>query len=187
MNDQIKTISLAIIAIALVVQTFMQISSGGDTASVNTQTAGNLIQEQNQLTQNNPENAIEQPEASAQSNAPKTTMVFEKYEHDFGMLQDGEKVTYIFNFVNTGSNPLIISNAKGSCGCTVPEWPREPIPPGGKEKITVSYDSKNRSGNQEKTVSITANTEPTITQLKIKAQVAQEVKLGDNPVTTEKK
>ena len=62
---------------------------------------------------------------------PKTTIVFEEVEFDFGQIESGEKVSYIYQFKNTGNEPLIITKAKGSCGCTVPYWPKEPIPPGG--------------------------------------------------------
>ena len=69
---------------------------------------------------------------------------FEKEEHDFGILIDGEKVTYSFQFTNSGDAPLIISNAKGSCGCTVPNYPKEPIAPGATASIDVTFDSKGR-------------------------------------------
>ena len=69
---------------------------------------------------------------------------FEKEEHDFGILIDGEKVSYSFRFTNSGDAPLIISNAKGSCGCTVPNYPKEPIAPGATASIDVTFDSKGR-------------------------------------------
>ncbi|MBL4654490.1 MAG: DUF1573 domain-containing protein [Bacteroidia bacterium] len=125
----------------------------------------------------NNEPASAQP---AEPDQPLTSITFAEYEHDFGFLTEGDKVTYVFEFKNTGSNPLIIKNARGSCGCTVPEWPKEPIAPGDSGNITVNYDSKNRKGKQDKSVSITANTDPQITQLKIHAEVAQEINLGDN-------
>ena len=186
MNDQIKTVSLAIIAIALVVQTIIQLVSG-NTNSVVTSSENTALNEQNPINPLETRDASAKSETQTQSEAPKTTMVFEEYEHNFGTIKEGQMVTHVFNFVNTGTNPLIIANAKGSCGCTVPEWPKDPIPPGERGKITVSYDSKNRSGSQEKTVSITANTDPQITQLKIKAQVIQEAKLDENPAATTKK
>ena len=83
---------------------------------------------------------------------------FEKEEHDFGTLIDGEKVAYSFRFSNSGDAPLIISNAKGSCGCTVPNYPKEPIAPGATAFINVTFDSKGRTGKQSKAVTLTANT-----------------------------
>lgn len=102
----------------------------------------------------------------------KTTWKFASTEHDFGKLKQGETAEYKFTFTNTGKEPLIIENAQGSCGCTVPNYPKEPIPPGGTGTIDVSFNSAGKSGAQQKTVTLTANTEPSITtMLTIKADV----------------
>ncbi len=87
---------------------------------------------------------------------------FSKETHDYGTVKYGADGTCTFDFTNTGTEPLIISNAKGSCGCTVPEWPKEPIAPGATGTIKVSYDTK-RPGAISKSVTITCNdaTEPT--------------------------
>ena len=103
--------------------------------------------------------------------APLAGMSFAESEFDFGTINDGDKVKHTFEFTNTGENPLIISDAKGSCGCTVPTWPKEPIAPGATGSIEVEFDSKSKPGAQNKTVTITANTEPAQSFLKIKAQV----------------
>lgn len=81
---------------------------------------------------------------------------FEKVEHDYGTIDQGANGATEFRFTNTGTEPLIISNAKGSCGCTVPEWPKEPIAPGASGSIKVKYDTK-RVGPISKTVTITSN------------------------------
>jgi hypothetical protein len=91
--------------------------------------------------------------------------------HDFGQIEDGIKVEHFFEFENTGEAPLIISKAEGSCGCTVPDWPREPIAPGGKGKIRVEFDSTNRKGRQDKQVKLYANTVPNQKVLKITSEV----------------
>ncbi len=83
-------------------------------------------------------------------------ITFEKDVHDFGNLKQGGDATTEFKFTNTGNEPLIISNAQGSCGCTVPEWPKEPIAPGKSSAIKVKYDSK-RVGPINKSVTITSN------------------------------
>jgi hypothetical protein len=87
---------------------------------------------------------------------------FTKDTHDYGTVKYGADGTCTFEFKNTGNEPLIISTAKGSCGCTVPEWPKEPIAPGAKGTITVKYDTK-RPGAINKSVTITSNAvnEPT--------------------------
>ena len=99
---------------------------------------------------------------------------FKKEEHDFGILIDGEKVTYSFQFTNSGDAPLIISNAKGSCGCTVPNYPKEPIAPGATASIDVTFDSKGRTGKQSKAVTITANTNPNRKVIRIHSEVITE-------------
>ncbi len=96
---------------------------------------------------------------------------FDVEEHDFGVLEDGEKVTYSFKFENTGNAPLIISNAKGSCGCTVPNWPKDPIAVGETGTIDVTFNSAGRTGVQSKAVTLTANTTPNRKVIRIKSEV----------------
>ena len=87
---------------------------------------------------------------------------FEKEIHDFGTFEQHGDGTYEFKFTNTGDAPLIISNSKGSCGCTVPVWPKEPVLPGTSHVIKVKYDTK-RVGAFNKSITITSNakTDPT--------------------------
>lgn len=96
---------------------------------------------------------------------------FEEEVYDFGKMTQGEKVSHAFYFKNTGSENLIISGASGSCGCTVPTWPKEPIKSGESEKITVVFNSEGKSGYQEKTVTLVTNCEPATRILKIKAEI----------------
>lgn len=81
---------------------------------------------------------------------------FEKDEHNYGDVPFEGNGTYSFKFTNTGSEPLMISDAKGSCGCTVPSWPKEPIAPGASANIEVTYDTK-RVGSISKSVTIMSN------------------------------
>lgn len=108
---------------------------------------------------------------------PTTTIEFENSTYDFGTIDEGEKVQYAYKFKNTGAEPLVISNAKGSCGCTVPNWPREPIAPGGTGEIMVEFDSKGKGkeGGQKQTkrVTVTANTDPANTFLTITGTVSK--------------
>jgi hypothetical protein len=87
---------------------------------------------------------------------------FSKETHDYGTIKYGADGTCVFEFKNSGTEPLIISQAKGSCGCTVPSWPKEPIAPGATGVISVQYDTK-RPGAINKSVTITSNdaSEPT--------------------------
>lgn len=110
-------------------------------------------------------------------------IVFTKDTHDYGTIKNGADGTCTFEFKNTGNAPLIISNAKGSCGCTVPSWPKEPIAPGAKGVITVKYDTK-RAGAINKHVVITSNAvnEPNMT-IRIKGNVLPAPEDG-TPVNT---
>lgn len=119
--------------------------------------------------------------ANAQEVQSGAKIDFAKETHDYGNLKYGANGTCTFEFTNTGNAPLIISNAKGSCGCTVPEWPKEPIAPGAKGKITVKYDTK-KVGAINKSVTITSNAvnEPTKT-LRIRGIVASPPE-GASPV-----
>lgn len=109
---------------------------------------------------------------------PLTSISYPETEHDFGEIQEGEKIVHEFTFKNTGNEPLVISKAQGSCGCTVPDWPREPIPVGGEGTIKVQYDSRGKGKTaaeggraENKRVTITANTDPANTYLYIKGKV----------------
>lgn len=108
---------------------------------------------------------------TAKAQAPTTSgverpngpvMTFEEMEYNFGTIKQGESVTHIFKFKNDGKEPLLINTAVGSCGCTVPEWPKEPIRPNGNGEIKVTFNSTGKSGPQDKTVTITYDTDKTI-------------------------
>lgn len=115
---------------------------------------------------------------------PTTTMTFEHNDFDFGTVKEGEKVKHTYKFKNTGSEPLIISSAKGSCGCTVPKWPSEPIPPGGSGQIDVEFDSKGKPGKQTKRVTVNANTVPAQTLLNISGNVEKDPNAPATPKPT---
>ncbi|MCH2084065.1 MAG: DUF1573 domain-containing protein [Saprospiraceae bacterium] len=103
---------------------------------------------------------------------PTTEMTFAETTFDFGTITEGEKVAHTYSFTNTGNEPLILSNAKGSCGCTVPKWPREPIAPGQSAEITVEFNSKNKKGKRNQKVTVTANTNPPQTFIYLTGDVA---------------
>jgi hypothetical protein len=102
---------------------------------------------------------------------PLPVFAFDGTDHDFGTINEGDVVEHTFTFTNNGEAPLIIQNATGSCGCTVPTWSKEPIPVGGEGIVTAKFNSKGKPNVQNKTVTITANTWPKQTRLKIKALV----------------
>lgn len=121
---------------------------------------------------------------AATPEGPMTTIEFEETTYDFGFIETGGIVSKVFTFTNTGDEPLVITNAKGSCGCTVPEWPQEPIMPGETASLTVEFDSKNKSGKQSKRVTITANTEPAQTFLTIKGELTPKTDASEVAVET---
>jgi hypothetical protein len=115
---------------------------------------------------------------------PTTTVVYEHTDFDFGSVKEGEKVKHTFKFKNTGTEPLIISNAKGSCGCTVPKWPSEPVAPGATSQIDVEFDSKGKPGKQTKRVTVTANTVPAQMFLNISGNVEKDPNAPATPTAT---
>ncbi len=184
MKEQVKTGLLAGIAVLTLANTVMlasvgnsSSSEGNDEASKSSSsnvTATKRDRDQNRDQQQNPrqqQNKRNQQQNQEPQNPP-TTIEFEKYEHDFGKVKAGEKNTKNFKFTNTGDKPYVIQNAKGSCGCTVPSYPKEPIAPGETGEIQVSYKPGQRvSGKQTNNVTLTGNTEPRQTKLKISANV----------------
>ncbi len=90
---------------------------------------------------------------------------------DFGDIVQGQKVTHAFTFRNTGKDPLIISSIQPTCGCTVAEWPKTPIPPGQNGEIVVTFDSHESINQQNKTITILSNVATGTERLYIKGNV----------------
>lgn len=107
----------------------------------------------------------------AEADAPKVQV--EKAIYEFGEITQGEKVSYEFKFKNTGKTPLIITNASATCGCTVPEYPSQPIKPGEEGSIRVVFDSAGKLGLQDKVVTITSNANPAFEQLHLVGDVKE--------------
>lgn len=120
-------------------------------------------------------NVVSETEVS-NPNAP--VMTFAKSEHDFGDIKPGDVVKHTFEFTNTGKTPLLIETATASCGCTTPNWTKEPIAPGAKGTIDVQFDSHGKSGIQNKQVNVQANTTPSITAINIKANILSDGSQG---------
>jgi Protein of unknown function (DUF1573) len=100
-----------------------------------------------------------------------TEIKFDETVHDFGTINQGDKVNYTFKFTNVGDEDFIISNAVGSCGCTVAEYTKDPTKPGQTGEIKVVFNSAGKSGQQSKTVTLTTNTKTGTEKLEIKASI----------------
>ena len=105
------------------------------------------------------------------SNPEAPSISFEKQDYDFGKIEQGEKVTHEYKFTNTGKTPLIITDASATCGCTIPEYPKEPVAPGQGGIIKVVFDSANKVGSQHKVVTITSNASPATTEVFLTGEV----------------
>lgn len=115
-------------------------------------------------------------------NAPKIT--FDHDSHDFKTVIEGPKVTHVFKFKNDGKEPLILSNVKASCGCTTPEWPKEPIMPGKTSQITAVYNTQNRVGDFTKTITVESNATEGTKVLTIKGKVIRPEEDNSLPVAS---
>ncbi|MEQ8303950.1 MAG: DUF1573 domain-containing protein [Cyclobacteriaceae bacterium] len=115
--------------------------------------------------------------ATAPSNEAATSNMavfgWESATHDFGKIKQGVPQTHEFKFTNTGKQPLVITNVQASCGCTTPDWSKDPIPPGGEGFIKATYNAA-AMGGFTKTVTVMANVENGFKQLTIKGEVVQE-------------
>jgi len=180
MKENIKIGLIGVIALTLIVNTFFMDGGSSSSSSSNSPTP------QSNVAANPAPNNVINPIASPPANTPvqqaaapklasetraKTTVKFAETNHNFGKINQDTKNIKVFKFTNTGSEPLIIENAKGSCGCTVPKYPKEPIAPGATGEIEVVYSPGKQQGAQNKNVTITANTDPITTTLNISAEV----------------
>ncbi len=109
--------------------------------------------------------------AAPASNQPLTTVALSESNFDFGKIKKGDKVEHVYEVTNTGTNPLVISEVKPGCGCTAPDFTKEPIMPGKKGKITLHFDSSNFDGNVNKFADVFANVEKAPIKLTFTANI----------------
>jgi hypothetical protein len=116
--------------------------------------------------------SLEIPTIDGKVNASDMAVIeFEKTTHDFGKVKEGEVIEYAFKFKNTGSKNLILLYHEASCGCTVPDFSRDPFSPGKGGEIKIAFDTKGRKLNQRKKVRIFSNTYPNVTELTVQGYV----------------
>jgi hypothetical protein len=116
------------------------------------------------------------PAGNQPGDTGKARIVFHAYEHSFGKVAEGEKVSYVFQFENRGTANLVIASALTTCGCTVPEYDNKPIPPGESGKMEVVFDTSGKEGMQTKTISVKSNASIPVVLLKITAEVVNSSK-----------
>ena len=122
------------------------------------------------------------PVAETKPEGPLPVAEFATVDYDFGTVNEGEVVEHTYSFKNTGEAPLIIQNAQPSCGCTVPDWTKEPIPVGGTGFVKAKFDTNGKPNAQNKTITVTANTWPKQTVLRFKAMVLPKANATEGPV-----
>lgn len=168
MNAQLKTVLLTILTLSCFVIALIELSGVSSTALMNKYNID--IGNGHGHTHENDEAAANN---STNDNLPKTTIEFTETNHKFGTINEGEVVKHSFHFKNTGDQPLVISKAVASCGCTVPSYPKEPVPPGGEGDITVEFNSENREGHQQKNVMIYSNAQQDAMSVGFEADVVK--------------
>jgi hypothetical protein len=104
-------------------------------------------------------------------NSGTSEISFREYEHNFGKVAEGEKVSYTFIFDNKGTSDLVLSSASTTCGCTVPKYDTKPIPPGASGNLEVVFDTSGRNGIQTKTITVKSNASKPVVLLKIVAEI----------------
>nr|WP_315025914.1 DUF1573 domain-containing protein [uncultured Chryseobacterium sp.] len=109
--------------------------------------------------------------AAPASNEPSTSLALSESNFDFGKIKKGDKVEHVYEVTNTGKNPLVISEVKPGCGCTAPDFTKEPIMPGKKGKITLHFDSSSFDGNVQKYADVFANVEKSPIKLTFTANI----------------
>lgn len=106
--------------------------------------------------------------------ASNAQVTFTEKSFDFGDIKQGDVVTHVFKFENTGTEPLILSDVRTTCGCTAPEWPKEPILPGKKSEIKVVFNSSGKVGSQNKVITVISNAKNSPERVSIVTNVNKE-------------
>jgi hypothetical protein len=114
--------------------------------------------------------------SSSDTSAGTSEIVFREYQHDFGKVAEGEKISYTFTFNNKGTADIVLSSATTTCGCTVPKYDKKPIPPGGNGNLEVVFDTSGRNGMQTKIITVKSNALTPVVLLKITAEVVTDNK-----------
>jgi hypothetical protein len=121
--------------------------------------------------------AVQAQDAAVEKKGPE--IKFEEATHDFGDITQGDKVEYVFAFSNKGTEPLILSRVLTTCGCTAPSWPKEPIAPGEKGEVKISFNSTGKMGMQNKVITIISNATNSSERISITTNVLPKKETGE--------
>lgn len=168
MKKTLSIIALSIIGLGLVSckKENQQAAAGAEVANITDSTAGAT-----NLAPTAAAPVSTEPAAAPVSNQPLTSIALSENSFDFGKIKKGEKVEHVYEVTNTGKNPLVISEVKPGCGCTVPDFTKEPILPGKKGKITLHFDSSSFDGNVQKYADVFANVDKAPIKLTFTANI----------------
>lgn len=171
MNASFKTILLTLLTLSVLTIAVIELAGISSTALFNkygiNMGNGNLTEEQkiNKALHLNSERKDEI------NKMPKTKISFEEDHFDFGVIKEGAKVTHVFKFINTGDEPLMIADVIPSCGCTIPTFSTVPVLPNQKGEISVSFNSENRPGHQNKNIVVVSNADRDKVSISFTAEV----------------
>lgn len=116
-------------------------------------------------------------EAAAEKKGPE--IKFDEESHDFGDITQGDRVEHVFAFTNVGTEPLVLSRVLTTCGCTAPSWPKEPVAPGEKGEVKVSFNSAGKMGMQNKVITIISNATNANARVNITTNVLPKKEAGE--------
>ncbi len=145
MNPQVKTVLLTIMTLSVLAIALIEMTGISKTALFNKYEIGS------------PHSHNKENRSNIASELPPTEIEFEDKYHDFGNVKEGEKVSHTFRFTNVGENPLVISEAIPTCGCTIPSFSKHPILPGEQGEVEIEFNSSNRKGNNNRSIMIVSN------------------------------
>ena len=122
---------------------------------------------------------VAQAQEKQEENVTGPKIEFEESTHNFGDITQGDKVQHVFAFANTGTEPLVLSRVMTTCGCTAPSWPKEPIAPGEKGEITISFNSAGKMGMQNKVITVVSNASNSTARISITTNVLPKKDAGE--------
>jgi hypothetical protein len=166
MNPQIKTILLTILTLSLFTIAIIELTGVSSRALFNKFGIGTPPPHATDLAERNEREALVKK-------LPKTNIYLLEQKYDFGKVKEGEKVKHVFKFKNTGQEPLMISDAIASCGCTVPSFSKQPVLPGDDGEIMVEFNTKGRKGKNHKNVIIVSNAAQEKVSVSFEAEVVE--------------